>query len=153
MSAVVICRSPSRTADCLRKVAPSQWKSSRAIQAIPRPSPRKSTNCGSVFSLKKVILVGDRGMLTSARIREDLNPHAGLQWISALKSVQIQKLITGGALQLSFFDQQDMAEIQHPSFPGERLIACLNPLLFAEESELVSVMNYWRPLKSSSTKL
>ena len=86
------------------------------------------------FGLKKVILVGDRGMLTSARIREDLNPHAGLQWISALKSVQIQKLITGGALQLSFFDQQDMAEIQHPSFPGERLIACLNPLLAEERT-------------------
>src|SRR5580704_2991909 len=86
------------------------------------------------FRLKKVILVGDRGMLTSARIREDLNPHEGLQWISALKSVQIQKLITGGALQLSFFDQHDMAEIQHPSFKGERLIACLNPLLAEERT-------------------
>lgn len=84
------------------------------------------------FGLKQVILVGDRGMLTSARIREDLKPQAGLQWISALKSVQIQQLVAGGALQLSLFDQRDLAEIQHPSYKGERLIACRNPLL-AEE--------------------
>jgi hypothetical protein len=79
-----------------------------------------------------VILVGDRGMLTSARIREDLQPQEGLQWISALKSVQIQQLVAGGALQLSLFDDRDLAEIQHPSYRGERLIACRNPLL-AEE--------------------
>lgn len=84
------------------------------------------------FGLKQIVLVGDRGMLTSARIREDLTPQEGLQWISALKSVQIQKLVQVGALQLSFFDERDLAEIQHPSYPGERLIACRNPLL-AEE--------------------
>src|SRR6266446_3627438 len=84
------------------------------------------------FQLTQVVLVGDRGMLTSARIREDLKPQEGLQWISALKSVQIQQLVTGGALQLSLFDQHDLAEIRHPSYPGERLIACRNPLL-AEE--------------------
>jgi transposase len=84
------------------------------------------------FGLKQVMLVGDRGMLTSARIREDLKPQEGLQWISALKSVQIRQLVAGGALQLSLFDQRDLAEIQHPSYPGERLIACRNPLL-AEE--------------------
>jgi transposase len=86
------------------------------------------------FRLKQVVLVGDRGMLTSARIREDLKPQEGLQWISALKSVQIQKLVEGGALQLSLFDERDLAEIQHPSFPGERLIACRNPLLAEERS-------------------
>jgi len=86
------------------------------------------------FRLKQVILVGDRGMLTSARIREDLKPHAGLLWISALKSVQIQQLVQSGTLQLSLFDQHDLAEIQHPSFPGERLIACRNPLLAEERS-------------------
>lgn len=86
------------------------------------------------FQLKQVILVGDRGMLTSARIRQDLKPHEGLQWISALKSIQIQQLVKGGALQLSLFDQQDLAEIQHPSYPGERLIACRNPLLAEERS-------------------
>jgi transposase len=84
------------------------------------------------FGLTQVILVGDRGMLTSARIREDLKPQEGLQWISALKSVQIQQLVAGGALQLSLFDQSDLAEIRHPSYQGERLIACRNPLL-AEE--------------------
>jgi transposase len=84
------------------------------------------------FQLKQLILVGDRGMLTSARIREDLQPHEGLQWISALKSIQIQQLVQGGVLQLSLFDQHDLAEIQHPSYQGERLIACRNPLL-AEE--------------------
>ena len=86
------------------------------------------------FRLKQIVLVGDRGMLTSARIRDDLKPQEGLQWISALKSVQIQKLVQTGALQLSLFDQRDLAEIQHPSYPGERLIACLNPLLAQERS-------------------
>lgn len=86
------------------------------------------------FHLKQIVLVGDRGMLTSARIREDLQPEQGLQWISALKSIQIQQLVHGGALQLSLFDQRDLAEIQHPSYPGERLIACRNPLLAEERS-------------------
>jgi len=86
------------------------------------------------FQLKQVILVGDRGMLTAARIREDLQSQEGLQWISALKSVQIQQLVKGGQLQLSLFDQRDLAEMQHPSYPGERLIACRNPLLAEERS-------------------
>jgi transposase len=86
------------------------------------------------FHLKQIILAGDRGMLTSARIREDLKPQEGLQWISALKSIQIQQLVQGGALQLSLFDQHDLAEIQHASYPGERLIACRNPLLAEERS-------------------
>ena len=71
-------------------------------------------------------------MLTSARIREDLQPQEGLQWIAALKSIQIQQLVKGGSLQFSLFDQKDLAEIRHPSYQGERLIACRNPLL-AEE--------------------
>jgi transposase len=86
------------------------------------------------FHLKSIILVGDRGMLTSARIREDLKPQEGLQWISALKSVQIQQLVQGGALQLSLFDQLDLAEIEHSSYQGERLIACRNPVLADERS-------------------
>jgi len=84
------------------------------------------------FGLKQVVLVGDRGMLTSARIREDLETEEGLQWITALRSAQIQRLATDGQLQLSLFDQRDLAEIQHPAYPQERLIACRNPLL-AEE--------------------
>ncbi len=86
------------------------------------------------FHLKQIVLVGDRGMLTSARIREDLKPQGGLPWISALKSIQIQQLVQGGALQLSLFDQHDLAEVQHASYPGERLIACRNPLLAEERS-------------------
>lgn len=84
------------------------------------------------FQLKEVVVVGDRGMLTSARIREELETEDGVRWITALKAPQIQQLASDGNLQLSLFDQQDLAEIQHPAYPGERLIACRNPLL-AEE--------------------
>lgn len=84
------------------------------------------------FGLKQVVLVDDRGMLTSARIREDLETEEGMQWITALRSAQIQRLAADGQLQLSLFDQRDLAEIQHPAYPQERLIACRNPLL-AEE--------------------
>lgn len=84
------------------------------------------------FHLKEVVVVGDRGMLTSARIREDLETEEGVRWITALKAPQIQQLASDGNLQLSLFDQQDLAEIQHPAYPGERLVACRNPLL-AEE--------------------
>lgn len=84
------------------------------------------------FKLSRVVLVGDRGMITSARIREDLQPVDGLDWISALRNAQIRTLVDAGSLQLSLFDQQDLAEIVDPAFPGERIIACRNPLL-AEE--------------------
>jgi len=83
------------------------------------------------FGLDSVILVGDRGMLTSARIEKDLRS-SGLDWITALRSIQIRSLVDCGCLQLSLFDQQDLAEISHPDYSGERLIACRNPLL-AEE--------------------
>ena len=84
------------------------------------------------FELQQVVIVGDRGMLTSARIREDLQTEEGVRWITALRAPQIQQLAADGNLQLSLFDQQDLAEIQHPAYPEERLIACRNPLL-AEE--------------------
>ena len=84
------------------------------------------------FKLHRVVLVGDRGMITSARIREDLQSVDGLDWISALRSEQIRKLVHVGSLQLSLFDQRDLAEFIDPTFPGERLVACRNPLL-AEE--------------------
>jgi hypothetical protein len=85
------------------------------------------------FGLERVVFVGDRGLLTSARIREELAPVEGLDWISALRSESIRKLAEDqGPLQRSLFDTTDLAEIQHPDFPGERLIACLNPLLAAE---------------------
>jgi len=81
------------------------------------------------FGLQRLVLVGDRGMITTARIREDLKPVAGLEWITALRAAQIQKLASDGLLQLSLFDERDLAEIRHPAYPGERLIACRNPLL------------------------
>jgi transposase len=86
------------------------------------------------FGLQKVVLVGDRGMITSARIREDLPASHGIEWISALRATQIQKLARDGRLQMSFFDRTDMVEIAHPDFPGERLVACFNPLLAEERA-------------------
>ncbi len=86
------------------------------------------------FGLRRVVVVGDRGMLTEARIREDLATHAGLDWISALRAPAIQELHRKGAIQLSLFEQTDLAEIAHPSFPGERLVVCKNPLLASERA-------------------
>ncbi len=86
------------------------------------------------FGLSNVVLVGDRGMITSARIRQDLPTSYGIQWISALRASQIQKLATGGHLQMSLFDKTDLVEIAHPGFPGERLVACFNPLLAEERA-------------------
>ncbi|MBI4958134.1 MAG: IS1634 family transposase [Desulfovibrio sp.] len=83
------------------------------------------------FGLSRVVLVGDRGMLTQTQI-EKLQQYPGLGWISALRSPSIRGLVEGGYLQLSLFDQVNLAEIISPDYPGERLIACFNPLL-AEE--------------------
>jgi hypothetical protein len=85
------------------------------------------------FGLTRVVLVGDRGMLTAARLREDVAP-AHLDWITALRAPQVKKLVRGGDLQLTLFDQTDLAEITSPDFPGERLIACKNPFLEAERA-------------------
>jgi Transposase DDE domain len=85
------------------------------------------------FGLKHVVLVGDRGMITQARLREDLRP-AGLDWITSLRAPQIQALTEGGALQLSLFDERDLAEITTPDYPGERLIVCRNPDLARERA-------------------
>ena len=85
------------------------------------------------FGLARVVLVGDRGMLTAARLRENVRP-AGLDWITALRAPQVKALVRDGALQLSLFDQMDLAEITSPDFPGERLVACKNPFLEAERA-------------------
>jgi transposase len=86
------------------------------------------------FGLSRLILVGDRGMLTAARIREDLATREGLSWITALRSSQIRSLLEGGAVQPSLFDERNLAEVRSPDYPGERLIACRNPLLAAERA-------------------
>ena len=77
-----------------------------------------------------MVLVGDRGMLTAARLREDVAP-AGLDWITALRAPQVEKLVRYGAAGADPFDVQDLAEITSPDFPGERLVACMNPFLEA----------------------
>jgi hypothetical protein len=93
------------------------------------------------FGLAKMVMVGDRGMITSARITalnqlEDGTPRSDpYEWVTALRAPAIRKLMAdGGPLQLSLFDQQDLAEITSGDFPGERLIACRNPVLAAERA-------------------
>ena len=83
------------------------------------------------FGLSQIVLVGDRGMLTQPQI-EKLREHSGLGWISCLRSGSIRTLIDKGYLQRSLFDEANLAEIQSPDYPGERLIACFNPLLADE---------------------
>ncbi len=86
------------------------------------------------FGLERVVLVGDRGMITSARIAEELKP-ATLDWLTALRAPAIQTLAAeNGPLQLSLFDDRDLAEIASPDYPGERLIVCRNPALAAERA-------------------
>lgn len=87
------------------------------------------------FGIRRVALVGDRGMVTSARIRDDLKP-AGFDWITCLRAPAVQALAADdGPLQLSLFDERDLAEISAPAmFPGERLIVCRNPDLAAERA-------------------
>ena len=85
------------------------------------------------FGLGHVVLVGDRGMITEARITEDIKP-AGLDWITALRAPAIRGLLEGGAFQMSLFDDRDMAAITSPDFPGERLILCRNAALAAERA-------------------
>jgi len=104
------------------------------------------------FGLKRVVMVGDRGMLTDTRIREELKPVDGLDWITALRGSTLKQLVESGDLQLSLFDERDMAEITSEQYPGERLIVCKNPflaedrtrrreeLLQATESELTKIV-------------
>jgi len=91
------------------------------------------TKLQSRFGLERVVLVGDRGMLTEAQI-DDLKHHPGLGWVSALTSSAIRDLVEQDNLQLSLFDQQNLAEISAEAFPGERLMACYNPLLAEERA-------------------
>ena len=102
------------------------------------------------FGLTRVCLVGDRGMLTTARINDELRP-GGLDWITALRAPQIKALVEQGAIQLSLFDEHDLFQITTPDYPGERLVCCRNPalaeqrtrkreaLLSATETELAKI--------------
>lgn len=84
------------------------------------------------FGLERVVLVGDRGMITCARIEEDLKPESGIEWITALRGPAIRKLVEAGSVDVSLFDERDLAEISSPDYPGERLIVCRNPMLASE---------------------
>jgi hypothetical protein len=85
------------------------------------------------FGLTDIVLVGDRGMLTSARI-ERLRETGGIGWVSCLRAPAIRSLVEAGDLQLGLFDERNLAEITSPEFPGERLVVCRNPALAAERS-------------------
>ena len=108
-----------------------------SIDVYPGNTGDPSTVVGQVeklkdrFKLLRVVLVGDRGMLTETQIG-NLRKHPGVGWISALRSSRIRALVEGGVLQMSLFDEKNLAEISSPDYPDERLVACFNPLL-AEE--------------------
>ena len=86
------------------------------------------------FGINRIVFVGDRGMITSARINEDLRGVAGLDWISALRTEGIRKLCDAGTIPMSLFDKQDLAEVTSEHFPDERLVVCRNPKLAEQRS-------------------
>ena len=100
----------------------------------PKTLPAQIQKIRERFGIARVVLVGDRGMITDARRRENVRPIEGLDWITALRAPAIQALAACGTLQLSLFDQRDLAEVTHPEYPGERLIVCKNPLLAEERA-------------------
>lgn len=85
------------------------------------------------FGIHDVVLVGDRGMIAQTSI-DVLTTMDGLDWITALKTPQIRTLLTDGVLQLGLFDERNLIELTHPAYPGERLIACRNPILAARRA-------------------
>jgi len=99
----------------------------------PSTLPAQIAKLKERFDLDRVVLVGDRGMITEARIRETVKP-ADLDFITALRAPAIRKLVDAGELQLSLFDDRDLAEITASDYPGERLVVCRNPLLAEERS-------------------
>ncbi len=96
--------------------------------ADPTTVPAQAEKIRERFGLEKVVLVGDRGMITTTQVTK-LKEYSGMGWISAIKGQTIRKLIDKGHMDRSLFDDRNIAEIQSPEFPGERLIACYNPLL------------------------
>ena len=101
--------------------------------ADPRTLATQIDKVKSRFALKHVVLVGDRGMITQARLDGEIAP-AGLDWITALRAPAIRALVEDGALQMSLFDERDIAAITSPDYPGERLIVCRNPDLARERT-------------------
>lgn len=110
-----------------------------AIEVFPGNTADPTTFQGQVTKVKErfgvadVVWVGDRGMITGAQIRQ-LQELAGLSWITALRAPTIQQLVDAGTIQLSLFDSQNLAEVEDPRYPGERLVVCHNPLLAAQRT-------------------
>jgi hypothetical protein len=119
---------------CEREGRPIAVEVFEGNTADPKTLAAQVTKVRKRFKVQRVVFVGDRGLITNARIRDDLSPIEGLAWITCLRAPQIQGLVQRGSLQLSLFDQHDLAEITDPDFPQERLIACRNPLLAQERA-------------------
>jgi hypothetical protein len=106
-----------------------------AVEVYPGNTGDPTTLASQIFKVRerwgidRVVWVADRGLLTDARIREELRPVEGLGWITALRAPAIQSLVEKRVLQLSLFDEQDLFELSSADYPGERLVACRNPLL------------------------
>jgi transposase len=100
------------------------------------------------FGINRIVFVGDRGMITTARINTDLRQTKGLDWISALRTEGIRKLMETGLIQMSLFDTRDLAEVTSEEFPDERLVVCRNPVLAEERSRKREEL-----LKATETKL
>jgi hypothetical protein len=102
--------------------------------ADPKTLVSQITKIRTRFGISKVVIVADRGLITEARLREDLRPEEGVGWITALRAPAIRKLVHHGSLQLSLFDETDLAEISDPDYPDERLVVCKNPFLADERA-------------------
>lgn len=106
-----------------------------AVEVFPGNTGDPATLTSQIFKVRqrwgidRVVWVADRGLLTDARIKEELRPVEGLDWITALRSPAIDALVEKDALQLSLFDEQDLFEFTSADYPDERLVACRNPLL------------------------
>jgi len=108
--------------------------------ADPKTLGSQITKVRRRFGLKRVVFVGDRGMITSKRIDEELRSVDGLDWITALRADNIKKLASQKVIERSLFDDRDLAAVTSPDDPGERLIVCRNPLLAATENELDKIV-------------
>lgn len=117
---------------CDRRGCPVAVEVFEGSTADPKTVSAQIAKLRERFALERVVLVGDRGMLTEARIREELRGEEGLDWITALRAPAIRTLVEQGSLQLSLFDRRELATITSPEYPGERLIVCKNPLLGEE---------------------
>jgi len=111
-----------------------------AVEVYPGNTADPTTLASQIFKVRerwgieRVVWVADRGLLTEARIQEELRPVEGLEWITALRSPAIAALVEDEVLQLSLFDERDLFEFSSPDYPGERLVACRNPLLAEERA-------------------